>query len=187
MLNKNYKLGSKWKLTLLLPLSLIAFFIVSCTDKDAQIEKIEPAEEISMDLEKEVFYVVEEMPTFMGSEDPIEFRKYIAQNLKYPREAAEHGVCGKVIIKFIVTSEGKVEIPDQEKMAKIEGKAIDEVVVAAYRTLEEDDEEPDPKYVEMLKKEVIRVVSTSTNWEPGKQRGKNVNVIFSFPVTFALQ
>ena len=30
MLNKNYKPGSRWKLTLLIPISLIAFFVMSC-------------------------------------------------------------------------------------------------------------------------------------------------------------
>jgi DNA repair photolyase len=187
MLNKNYKLGSKWKLSLLLPLSVIAFFIVSCTDKDAPIEAIDPAEEIAAQAaEQQVFNVVEEMPTFNG-EEAIEFRKHIARNLKYPPEAAEQGVTGKIFIKFIVTREGKVEVPDQEKIAQIEGKPIDEVVVTAYRKIQEDVEEPDEKYIQMLKDEVKRVVLTSPDWKPGKQRGIAVDVIFTFPVTFALQ
>jgi protein TonB len=187
MLNKNYKLGSKWKLSLLLPLSVIAFFIVSCTDKDAPIEAIDPAEEIAAQAaEQQVFNVVEEMPTFNG-EEAIEFRNHIARNLKYPPEAAEQGVTGKIFIKFIVTREGKVEVPDQEKIAQIEGKPIDEVVVTAYRKIQEDVEEPDEKYIQMLKDEVKRVVLTSPDWKPGKQRGIAVDVIFTFPVTFALQ
>ena len=35
MLNKDYKLGSSWKLALIFPLVFIAFLIVSCTEKDA--------------------------------------------------------------------------------------------------------------------------------------------------------
>jgi hypothetical protein len=61
------------------------------------------------------------------------------------------------------------------------------VVVVAYRTLEKDQEEPDQKYIDMLKSEVVRVISGSPQWEPGKQRGQAVNVIFTFPVTFTLQ
>ncbi len=186
MLNKNYKLGSKWKLSLLLPLSVIAFFIVSCTDKDAPIAAIDPVDEIAAEASEQIFFVVEEMPTFNG-EEAIEFRKHIARNLKYPPEAAEQGVTGKIFIKFIVTREGKVEVPDQEKIAQIEGKPIDEVVVTAYRKIQEDVEEPDEKYIQMLKDEVKRVVLTSPDWKPGKQRGKAVDVIFTFPVTFALQ
>ena len=187
MLNKNYKLGSRWKLALLLPLTVIAFFIVSCTDKDAPIEAIEPAEEITAQTpEMEVFQVVEEMPTFNG-EAATEFRRFIAQNLTYPEEAFEHGATGRIIIIFIVDKEGKVVIPDQETMAKIEGKPIDEVVVVSYRKLKEDAEEPAEKYIEMFKKEVIRVISSSPDWTPGKQRGQAVNVMFTFPVNFVLQ
>ena len=187
MLNKNYKLGSRWKLALLLPITVIALFIVSCTDKDASIEQIEPAEEIAAEApELEVFNVVEEMPKFNGGEAN-EFRMYIAKNLMYPQEAIDQGVTGKIFIKFIVTKEGKVEIPDPETMAKIEGKPLGEVVVAAYRKINDDAEDPDEKYIEMLKEEVKRVVSSSPDWTPGKQRGKAVNVIFTFPVSFALQ
>ena len=188
MLNKSYKLGSRWKLALMLPLTAIAFFIVSCTDKDAPIKPIEAAEEISADTYRgEVFYIVEEMPTFNGGEDYMEFRKHIAKNLMYPTEATEQGVEGKIFIKFIVTHEGRVEVPDQEKLAQVEGKSIDEVVVAAYRGLNEDDPKPDEKYIQMLKDEVKRVVLSSPDWKPGKQRGKAVDVMFTFPVTFALQ
>ena len=187
MLNKNYKLGSRWKLALLLPLTVIAFFVVSCTDKDAPIDAIEPVEEIADKApEMQVFNVVEEMPTFNGEESS-EFRKHIARNLQYPPEAVEHGVTGKIFIKFIVDKEGKVVVPDQETIAKIEGKPIDEVVVAAYRKISDDVEEPEEKYIQMLKDEVKRVVLTSPDWTPGKQRGKAVDVIFTFPVTFALQ
>ncbi len=188
MLNKNYKLGSRWKLALLLPLTVIAFFIVSCTDKDAPIDKIEPAEEIATKAapEMEVFMVVEEMPTFKG-EEAMEFRKYIAQNLQYPPEAIEAGATGRIIIKFIVDNEGNVMVPDQETMADIEGKTADEVVVVSYRKIAEDAEAPAEKYIEMFKEEVIRVVSSSPAWEPGKQRGKAVNVQFTFPVNFVLQ
>lgn len=193
MLNRDYKLGSRWKIAMLLPLTIIAFFIVSCTDKEAAITEIDAVEEISADAaestavaESEIFYIVEEMPTFNGGE-PIEFRKYIARNLKYPQEAIDNGVTGKIIIKFFVTKEGKVVIPDQETLAKAEGKSLDEVVVAAYRTVEEDAEAPDEKYIQLLKDEVVRVVTGSPDWTPGKQRGKAVNVMFTFPVNFALQ
>jgi beta-lactamase regulating signal transducer with metallopeptidase domain len=193
MLNRDYKLGSRWKIAMLLPLTIIAFFIVSCTDKDAAITDIEGVEEISAEAsesadiaESEIFYVVEEMPTFNGGE-AMEFRKYIARNLKYPPEAAEAGVTGKIFTSFIVTKEGKVVIPDQETLAEMEGKALDEVVVTAYRSLQEDTEAPDEKYIQMLKDEAIRVTSSSPDWEPGKQRGEAVNVMYTFPITFILQ
>ncbi len=108
--------------------------------------------------EEEVFYIVEDMPTFNGGEPAIEFRKYIAQNLRYPDIAAENGISGRVIVQFAVNKQGRV---------------VDAVVVAGV----------DPA----LDKEAIRVVTTSPPWTPGKQRGKPVKVLFTFPINFVLQ
>jgi hypothetical protein len=188
MLNKNYKFGSRWKLALLLPLTALAFLVVSCTEKDTPVNDLETAEEaVAQAPEMEVFTVVEQMPTFNGGDAAIEFRRYIAQNLMYPPEAAEAGATGKIYIKFIVDKDGNVVLPEKEALAKIEGKPLGEVVVTGYRRLEEDAEMPDEKYIELLKQEVIRVVSSSPAWEPGMQRGQAVNVMFTFPVSFLLQ
>jgi len=203
MLNKDYKLGSSWKLILIFPLVFFAFFIVSCADKDAGVkaEELGPDSELEaeaseqiiankksdVEVDGELFYVVEEMPGF-GEGDPVmNFRKYIAQNLRYPKEAAENGATGKIFIRFVVNKTGEVIIPSAELMAEVDQKPLDEVVVIAYRTLTEDQDKPDQKYIDLLKEEVIRVVSESPDWTPGKQRGQAVNVMFTFPVTFALQ
>ena len=135
----------------------------------------------------EVFYVVEEMPKFNGGDPATEFRMYIAKNLIYPDEAKEAGATGKIIIKFIDDKNGNVVIPDQETLAGIEGKQLDEVVVVTYRKVGEEAEAPAEKYIEMLKEEVIRVVTSSPAWEPGKQRGEAVNVMYTFPVNFVMQ
>jgi protein TonB len=108
--------------------------------------------------EEEVFYIVEDMPTFNGGDPALEFRKYIAQNLRYPDIAAENGISGRVIVQFAVNNVGKV---------------VDAVVVAGV----------DPA----LDKEAIRVVMSSPAWTPGKQRGKPVKVLFTFPINFVLQ
>ncbi|MGW8314896.1 MAG: energy transducer TonB [Bacteroidales bacterium] len=108
--------------------------------------------------EEEVFYIVEDMPTFNGGDPATEFRKYIAQNLRYPEIAAENGISGRVIVQFAVNKVGQVE---------------DAVVVRSV----------DPA----LDKEAIRVVMSSPKWTPGKQRGKAVKVLFTFPINFVLQ
>lgn len=108
--------------------------------------------------EEEVFYIVEDMPTFNGGDPATEFRKYIAQNLQYPEIAAENGVSGRVIVQFAVDKTGKV---------------VNAVVVRSV----------DPA----LDKEAIRVVMSSPKWTPGKQRGKAVKVLFTFPINFVLQ
>ena len=108
--------------------------------------------------EEEVFYIVEDMPTFNGGDPATEFRKYIAQNLRYPEIAAENGISGRVIVQFAVNKVGTV---------------VDAVVVRSV----------DPA----LDKEAARVVMSSPKWAPGKQRGKAVKVLFTFPINFVLQ
>ncbi len=107
--------------------------------------------------EEQTFYIVEDMPTFNGGDPAVEFRKYIAENLKYPQIAAENGISGRVIVQFVVDSRGKV---------------TDAVVVAPV----------DPA----LDKEALRVVLSSPTWTPGKQRGKPVKVFYTFPIMFVL-
>ena len=203
MLNKDYKLGSKWKLFLLIPLVTIAFYLVSCSEKGdivaandieqvvteseiITIDKIPSFKEQDPLAREEVFYIVEEMPKFEGGEPAQEFRRYIAKNLLYPEEAKENGITGRIIISFIVTSNGKVVIPNAQDMASISHTNLDEVVVVAYRTIEEGAPEPEEKYIKMLREEVIRVISESPDWTPGKQRGTAVNVMYTFPVNFIL-
>jgi protein TonB len=98
------------------------------------------------------------MPTFNGGDPATEFRKYIAQNLRYPEIAAENGISGRVIVQFAVNKMGSV---------------VDAIVVRSV----------DPA----LDKEAIRVVMSSPKWTPGKQRGKAVKVLFTFPINFVLQ
>jgi len=108
--------------------------------------------------EDQIFYIVEDMPTFNGGDPATEFRKYIAANLDYPEIASENGISGRVIVQFAVNQRGKV---------------VDAVVVRSV----------DPA----LDREAIRVVMASPNWTPGKQRGKAVKVLFTFPINFVLQ
>ena len=116
------------------------------------------AEEEEEFKEEEVFYIVEDMPTFNGGEPAIEFRKYIGQNLRYPDIASDNGSNGRAIVQFAINSKGKV---------------VDAVIVVPV----------DPA----LDKEAIRVVLASPPWTPGKQRGKPVKVLYTFPINFVLQ
>jgi protein TonB len=116
------------------------------------------AEEKEEFVEEQTFYIVEDMPTFNGGDPAVEFRKYIAENMKYPQIAAENGISGRVIVQFVVNSKGMV---------------TDAIVAASV----------DPA----LDKEALRVVMSSPPWTPGKQRGKPVKVFYTFPINFILQ
>jgi TonB family protein len=102
-----------------------------------------------------VFTVVEEMPDFPGGDKArIQF---LVENIKYPREAREHGIQGIVYITFIITITG--EIKD-------------------VRSLKSPHQ--------LLTNEAIRVIKLMPKWIPGKQNGKAVNVQYNMPIKFTL-
>ncbi|MFO7923531.1 MAG: energy transducer TonB [Bacteroidales bacterium] len=107
--------------------------------------------------EEEIFFIVEDMPDFQGGGQDA-FRKYIAENLRYPQIAAENGIQGRVFVQFVVNANGEVS---------------DATVVRGV----------DPS----LDREAIRVVMSSPKWTPGRQRGEAVRVAFTFPINFVLQ
>lgn len=101
-----------------------------------------------------IFFIVEKKP------EPIngfsDFYKILSKNLKYPRQARQSGVEGKVFIEFIINKSGE---PTDLKVIKSIGAGCDE--------------------------EAVRVLSL-TKWEPGKQRGKPVRVKMTLPIYFKL-
>jgi len=107
--------------------------------------------------EQEIFYIVEDMPTFRGG-NMSEFWKFAMGEIRYPEVAAENGVSGTVYMQFTVSKTGDVT----------EVKVVKGV-------------HPD------LDEEAIRVIKNSPKWEPGKQRGRKVPVIMSLPMKFILQ
>lgn len=102
------------------------------------------------------YSTVEAKPTFEGG-DANAFVKYVQANLKYPENALENDIEGKVTVNFVVDANGKV------RNARVV-KGVDEELDA----------------------EALRVVSSSPAWAPAKQNGKNVPVTCSIPVTFKI-
>ena len=111
--------------------------------------KEEPQEEV-------IFQVVEEMPQFPGGLG--EAMKFLAKNIKYPVEAQQAKIEGRVIVRFVVGRDGSVS--DVEVMRGVSPE---------------------------LDAEAVRVVSLMPKWIPGKQRGKAVAVKYTMPIMFRLQ
>ena len=153
---KNNKKNT-WKAFMLIPVTAVLIIGFACTERSETYDNTNKENLESMNPDEEVFFVVEDMPTFNGG--PAEdFRKYIAENLRYPEMAKKEGIQGKVFVQFVVNSKGEVV---DVKVARGIDKSLDE--------------------------EAIRVTASSPNWEPGKQRGKAVNVAFTFPINFVLR
>ena len=107
------------------------------------------------DLDK-VFVVVEQMPEPPGGMAGL--MKYFSSHVRYPVEAAENNIQGRVICQFTVFKDGHIG---------------DIVVVVKV----------DPS----LDKEAVRLISNMPKWKPGRQQGKAVNCKYTVPVYFKLQ
>ncbi len=110
----------------------------------------------SREMDEQVFTVVEKMPSFPGGD--AELLKYIATNIKYPKESQDNGEQGRVICSFIVGRDGSVNNPE---------------VLRGVTPL--------------LNEEAVRVINTMPRWNPGMQRGKAVAVKYTVPITFRLK
>jgi len=127
--------------------------------KSAQIQEIDITGfhfDDETETDGEIFVIVEDMPLFIGK-NHTSFRDWINQNLSYPRLAIEHGIEGTVIVSFVINREGKISN------------------VEILRGV-------DP----LLDNEAAKVIASSPDWTPGRQRGRPQNVRFTFPVRFTI-
>ena len=83
--------------------------------------------------------------------------QFLRQEVKYPKEAFKDGVQGRVVVQFVVEKDG----------------SISEVEVVK-------------KVNEHLDAEAVRVVNAMPKWKPGKQKGENVRVKYTLPISFRL-
>lgn len=102
-----------------------------------------------------IFQVVEKMPEYPGGMESM--MRYLAKNIKYPREAQKAKTQGRVIAQFIVNTDGSTS--DYQVVRSVSPE---------------------------LDAEAIRVLSQMPTWTPGYQRGKAVRVKYTVPVTFRL-
>jgi len=105
-----------------------------------------------------VFYLAEEMPNY-GNTSFKDFTELFLTRLQYPRNAAENGIQGEILIEFVITEDGRME------RFQFLRKANDILNVEAIKTL----------------------MTFNEKWTPGKINGKPVNVLYSLPVNFILQ
>jgi len=111
---------------------------------------------IEQEAPREIFTVVEEQPTYPGGDEAR--IRFLQANMKYPEEAKELGVQGKVFVTFVVEVDGSIT---DVKVLRGIGSGCDD--------------------------EAVRVVKSMPRWVPGKQRGVPVRVQFNLPINFKLQ
>lgn len=106
--------------------------------------------------QSEVYSNVEQMPEFPGG--PLALRKFIAMSVRYPVEALQKGIQGKVFVSFVISETGEVT---NIKLAKGVHKSLDQ--------------------------EAIRVVKLMGRWKPGIHDGNPVKVSYTVPINFNMQ
>ena len=157
------------------PVQVLAPTIIE-VDNEEIIEEIE----IDLDIEmtedtriEEVIYIdqgesnvpdeiVDEIFTIVEEQpSPVggmrSFYTYVSKNLEYPSQARRMGLEGRVFVEFVVEKDGSLT---DIKVAKGIGGGCDE--------------------------EAIRVIEEAPDWNPGKQRGREVRVRMIMPIVFKL-
>jgi TonB family protein len=94
-------------------------------------------------------------PQFPGGIE--KFYSFIGKSIKYPKEAVDNKVEGKVFLAFIVEEDGSLSDIQVERSL---GSGTDE--------------------------EAVRVLKASPRWNPGKKNNQPVRVKYRLPMTFAL-
>ena len=102
-----------------------------------------------------IYQIVDEMPQFPGGEAAM--MKFVANNVKYPQEAKDKEIDGRVFVSFVVEKDGSVS---NVKVMRGIGGGCDE--------------------------EAVRVISAMPKWKPGIKDGKPVRVSYMMPLTFKL-
>lgn len=113
------------------------------------------------------FAVIEDIPLFPGCEDVVKkermdcfnakMAEHIKKNFHYPKKALNRNIQGRVSVQFIIDKEGNV--------VDVQTKGADPI----------------------LQTEARRIFSLLPKFEPGKLRGKPVNVRYAVPLNFKLQ
>lgn len=149
--------------------------VIDITTKDANdLKENQPDDKI--------FEKPEVLPEFPGGE--AELYGWLARNVKYPSEAIEYGVQGRIFVQFVVEKDGGIS---DIKISKVsDGRAIVVVAKAKDDSPEELNKENEEKGLKALQDESIRLVKAMPKWKPGTNKGKPVRCYFHLPINFRL-
>lgn len=105
---------------------------------------------------EDVFEQVDQQPVFPGGESAM--LSYLVSKIRYPREAYENKIEGRVLVSFIVEKDGSIT----------NAYAIQSVAP-------------------QLDHESVCLIMSMPKWIPGKHNGRNVRVRYQLPVNFKVQ
>ncbi len=100
--------------------------------------------------------IVEKMPSFPGGD--VALVNFLSENVRYPVNAQNAGVEGRVICEFVVNTDGSI------------------VNIEVLRSVHPD-----------LDNEAKRVIKSMPKWQPATAKGKPVRVKYTMPINFRLK
>lgn len=103
----------------------------------------------------EALRIVEQLPEYPGG--MVEFMKWLTANLKYPSQALQNRVQGKVMVSFIVEVDGSITNVKILKGAN-----------------------------QLLNQEALRVIGLMPKWTAGVENGKPCRSMVAIPVVFEI-
>ncbi|MEN6588587.1 MAG: energy transducer TonB [Proteiniphilum sp.] len=103
----------------------------------------------------DIYTIVDKMPQYATGETGL--GKFISHNIRYPREALQEGIEGRILCSFIIAADGSVS-----NIEVVEGL--------------------NPS----LDNEAIRVLGLMPKWIPGENGGEKVNVKCLLPIDFTI-
>jgi TonB family protein len=124
------------------------------------VKKAEPVtnKTIAIDTVKkktDVYTSVDKLPEFPGGLNA--FGRFIGASVKYPKNAREQGIQGRVIVSFVVEMDGSLSGYEVRKGVN---KELDD--------------------------EAVRILKLSPKWEPGVRDNEKVRTQYTVPISFTL-
>lgn len=125
-------------------------------------------EEIDSDDDPAYNTIVEVMPEFPGGNEAL--LEYLRKNQRFPEEAREKGIKGRVVVTFIVEKDGSISNV--------------EILRSIASSLSNFDLEVVKPIISLIDKEAVRLVRDMPKWKPGEQKGEKTRVKYTLPISF---
>lgn len=153
----NQKRSNRWMMLKALLVIPVATLAVSVFANGKNVSETAKEPHPQTTTQTKIHDAVEEMPEFNGGQ--LAMMEFLMTNMKYPQAAVKAKQQGKAVVGFVIRKDGTISDVQIKKSA---GHAV-------------------------LDEEAMRVVKSMPAWEPGKQKGKPVNVKYYVPITFRLK
>ena len=108
--------------------------------------------------------------------------KFLSSNMKYPKLAERYCIEGRILVKFVVEKDGRVENIAIDKATITDRWSLPQF--ANFTKLQKDALREECQ--DLLEEEAKRVVRKMPNWKPAKRRGEPARVKFTLPITFKI-